>query len=243
MKDVAAARGCFVTGTDTEVGKTLVSAALVHLFGTLGYRSAGFKPVAAGLQKADGQWSNEDVRTLRAASSIAVADDDVGPCQLRAACAPHIAAAMAGRAIDRQGLLQAAVALAARTDWLVIEGVGGFCVPLGDDWSSADLAQDFGLPLLLVVGMRLGCLNHALLTAQAVRARGLKLAGWIANGIDPAMTQAEENLAALRHWLAPAPCLGTIPRLAKGLPAVAATYLNSAAIQAALGPTDLICER
>jgi dethiobiotin synthetase len=242
MNPVTASRGCFVAGTDTEVGKTLVSAALVHLFGTRGYRSAGFKPVAAGLEQVDSQWVNEDVQKLRAASSIELTSDDVGPCQLRVACAPYIAANLESKTIYRQRLLQAATALAARTDWLVIEGVGGFCVPLGDDWSSADLAQDFDLPVVLVVGLRLGCLNHAILAARAIHASGLRLAGWIANGIDPAMAHAEANLATLLQWLAPAPCLGVIPRLAKALPATAATYLNSAALRAALEPTDLICE-
>lgn len=242
MSQLITSRGCFVAGTDTEVGKTLVSAALVYLLGTPGYRSAGFKPVAAGVIDVNGLSVNEDVQTLRAASSIVLSDDDVGPCQLRTACAPHIAGAIEGKLIDRQQLLQAATALAARTDWLVVEGVGGFCVPLGNGWTSADLAVDLDLPVVLVVGMRLGCLNHAILTAQSVRASGLRLAGWIANGIDPAMAHVEENLATLRHWLSPAPCLGVIPRLANALAATAATYLNLAAIQAALESPHLASE-
>lgn len=242
MSQLITSRGCFVAGTDTEVGKTLVSAALVYLLGTPGYRSAGFKPVAAGVIDVNGLSVNEDVQTLRAASSIVLSDDDVGPCQLRTACAPHIAGAIEGKLIDRQQLLQAATALAARTDWLVVEGVGGFCVPLGNGWTSADLAVDLDLPVVLVVGMRLGCLNHAILTAQSVRASGLRLAGWIANGIDPAMAHVEENLATLRHWLAPAPCLGVIPWLANALAATAATYLNLAAIQAALESPHLASE-
>ncbi|MES2877968.1 MAG: dethiobiotin synthase, partial [Pseudomonadota bacterium] len=187
MTTPAPLHGCFVTGTDTDVGKTRISAALLYWLAQQGRLSAGFKPVAAGTSLIDGQWVNEDVRALREASSLTVSDTEVGPFQFEAACAPHIAAALQHRAIDRAAILRAAQVLAARADLLVVEGAGGFCVPLGDDWDSADLACDMNLPVVLVVGLRLGCINHALLTAQAVRARGLKLAGWVGNSVSPAM--------------------------------------------------------
>jgi dethiobiotin synthetase len=230
-------RGCFVTGTDTAVGKTRVSAALVHALAQAGWRSAGFKPVAAGLSDGNGPRVNEDVRLLRDASSIPLLDADVGPCQLEAACAPHIAAALEGRVIERAHLLRAAHGLTGRADWLVVEGVGGFCVPLAEDWDSADLACDLGLPVVLVVGLRLGCLNHALLTAEAVQVRGLTLAGWVANCIDPAFAHAEENVATLRRVLDQgygAPCLGTVPRLGSPDAAAVAKYLSISPLYATL---------
>ncbi|HEV7914607.1 MAG TPA: dethiobiotin synthase [Albitalea sp.] len=228
--------GCFVTGTDTGVGKTRVSAALLHWFAQAGWRSAGFKPVAAGTGIVGDEAVNEDVRALRDASSVAVSDAEVGPLQFSAACAPHIAAALEARSIDRAPLLEAAQALARRVDRLVVEGVGGFCVPLGADWDSTDLARDFGLPVVLVVGLRLGCLNHALLTAEAVRARGLRLAGWVGNGIEPNFANRDDNVATLRHQLGQrhqAPCLGLIPWLASPDPAAVAVHLDDGALRRA----------
>jgi len=133
-------------------------------------------------------------------------------------------------------ILAAAHALAARADALVVEGVGGFCVPLGSDWDTADLAQALGLPVILVVGLRLGCINHALLTAEAVRARGLRLLGWIGNAIDPAMPWIAENIAYLRSRLAQqhgAPCLGLVPWLPSTDAASVAAHLDDAALRAA----------
>lgn len=226
-------RGCFVTGTDTEVGKTRISAGLLHWCAQQGWPSAGFKPVAAGTTLIDGQNVNEDVRALREASSIDLSDAEVGPFQFEAACAPHIAAALQGRTIERAAITRAAHALARRADVLVVEGVGGFCVPLGDDWDSADLACDLRLPVILVVGLRLGCINHALLTAQAVRARGLRLAGWICNAVDAHMPWIDENIACLRERLwrqHQAPCLGLVPRLDRPTPAFVAAHLDAAAL-------------
>lgn len=148
----------FVTGTDTEVGKTYVSAALLHWCTLQGWRSAGVKPVAAGL---DAAGSNEDVQSLRAASSVSLRTDEVGPLQFQAACAPHIAAALEGRTIALAPLVAHVRALAARSDVLVVEGVGGFCVPLGPEGDTADLAVALGYPVVLVVGLRLGCISHA----------------------------------------------------------------------------------
>ncbi|SDO81423.1 dethiobiotin synthase [Rhodoferax sp. OV413] len=220
----------FITGTDTEIGKTRISAALLHWCAQQGWRSAGFKPVAAGLE-ADG--SNEDVQALRAAGSLALSSAEVGPLQFQAACAPHIAAALEGRAIDLPTLVQQARALAARADVLVVEGVGGFCVPLGPDADTADLALSLGYPVVLVVGLRLGCISHALLTAEAIRARGLRLAGWVANTVDPQMAHLQANLDTLCHEFTrrhQAPCLGVVPRLAEPTPAAVAAHLDVAAL-------------
>lgn len=233
---VATLRGCFVTGTDTDVGKTVVSTALLRWFAQQGLRSAGFKPVAAGTSPRDGLVINDDVRALRRASSVVLRYAEVGPCQLTDACAPHLAAAHEGRPIDRPALLRAAQALAGRADMLVVEGAGGFCVPLGPDWDSADLACDFGLPMVLVVGLRLGCLNHALLSAQAIVARGLRLAGWVGSSVDPDMPWRDENVGTLRHELArrhAVPCLGVLPPLKATDMASAATLLDGPALRRA----------
>lgn len=206
--------GFFVTGTDTGVGKTLISAALVHLGAQLGYASAGLKPVASGCDHVGGRLLSEDVALLQAASSVQLPPELVNPYAFAPALAPHIAAAQAGRPIELPVIAAAVKQAQARADFLVVEGVGGFRVPLGPDLDTADLAQLLGLPLVLVVGLRLGCINHALLTAEAIAARGLTLAGWVANGIDPQMAAQQENLHALRERLL-APCLGVVPHQAR----------------------------
>ncbi len=239
MSTTTKLRGCFVTGTDTGIGKTRISAALLHWCNSQGWRSAGFKPVAAGTELINGEQVNDDVMALHRMSSVPLTTSEVGPYQFRAACAPHLAAQLEGRIISHSTVLQAAQLLAARADLLVVEGVGGFCVPLGPDWDSADLAVDLGLPVLLVVGLRLGCLNHALLTAEAISARGLRLAGWVGNRIDPGMPWAEENIASLKHELArrhAAPCFGLVPWLSHAEPAATASYLEHQALRVILQP-------
>ncbi len=201
---------CFVTGTDTGVGKTLVASALLRALGRRGLRVAGMKPVAAGAQWRDGAWRNDDVDALAAAGNVAVGDAQICPYLLRRALAPHIAAQLEGVRLELDVMLGAFESLCARTDAVVIEGVGGFRVPLGPDFDSADLARRLGLPVILVVGLRLGCLNHAALTAEAIEARGLRLLGWVANTIDPQMAEVERNRDSLRRMLA-APCLGHLP--------------------------------
>ncbi|ATE59385.1 dethiobiotin synthase [Thauera sinica] len=227
-----ALRGLFVTGTDTGIGKTRISAALLQAYAKSGARVAGIKPVAAGMEDIGGEHINEDVAILRAAGSIELTAAEAGPCQLEAACAPHAAAALEGRRIEREALLDAVHGLAQRADFLIVEGVGGFRVPFGDDWDSADLARDLGLPVVLVVGLRLGCINHALLTAEAVRARGLRLCGWVANTIDPHMACIPQNLDALARGLGAAPCLGLVPRLPEPAPEAIYPYLNVPALHA-----------
>jgi len=221
--------GYFVTGTDTEIGKTTVTAALIHLALSKGWRSAAVKPVAAGLERVGDTWVNDDVRRLHSAGVQDVREDEVGPLQLRAACAPHIAARLEGRSIERETVLASIGRVAQRVDVLFVEGVGGFRVPLTTGWDTADLAVDLGLPVVLVVGLRLGCINHALLTAEAIRARGLTLAGWVANTVDGDMPFVEDNVQSLQAGLQ-APCWGHVPRLAGAapLPAAAAAHLGAA---------------
>ncbi len=199
----------FVTGTDTGVGKTLVSTALLHTLAARHLRVVGMKPVAAGTQRVDGVDANEDVLALRAASSCRVPPQLDNPVLLPDPVSPHIAAARAGVRIDIDHLVACYRQLAQRADAVVVEGAGGFQVPLSASETGADLAQALGLPVVLVVGLRLGCLNHALLTADAVRARGLTLAGWVANHIDPAMLAQDDNIAFL-HARLQAPLLATV---------------------------------
>jgi dethiobiotin synthetase len=197
----------FVTGTDTGVGKTLVAQALLHRLRERHARVAGMKPVAAGT---DERGRNDDVDALRAVSSIDLPDALLNPYLLRAPVSPHIAARREGVTIEIPRIVAAFDALRARADAVVVEGAGGFRVPLSDTLDGADLAQALRLPVLLVVGLRLGCLNHALVTAEAIATRGLTLAGWIANRIDPGMAEPEANIALLAARL-PAPCLGDVP--------------------------------
>jgi len=186
----------FVTGTDTGVGKTFVACALLRALARRHAKVAGMKPVAAGAL-------NEDTLALRAASTIVVPSELDNPVWLPHALSPHIAAARVGRTITLEPIVAAHEALARLADAVVVEGAGGFLVPLSDTLTGADLAQALGLPIVLVVGLRLGCLNHALLTAEAITARGLVLAGWVANRIDPAMAAVDENIEYLRRRLPP----------------------------------------
>jgi len=218
-------RGCFVTGTDTGVGKTLVACAMLHAFARSGRRVVGMKPVAAGASKAAGEWGSEDVAALAAASNVRAGPRVVNPCLLELPVAPHIAAASAGIAIDLAAIERSFAALRELAEVVVVEGVGGFRVPLTDRTDSADLAVRLGLPVVLVVGMRLGCLNHALLTVEAIAARGVELAGWVANSIDPQMAKRAENVAALRARIA-APLFGEVPFLAPPDPVRAAAALR-----------------
>lgn len=256
-------RGCFVTGTDTEVGKTTVTAGLLHALAQRGLRVAGYKPVAAGAawQAAasgpGGHWHNDDVEALHAASSIELTHSEVCPCLLEEACAPHLAARLEGGRIEPAVLIAGAHRLMPRCDALLVEGVGGFCVPLveadalddaarvaaaapaiGTDWGTDDLAVALDLPVILVVGLRLGCINHALLTAEVVAARGLRLAGWIANRIEPTMPHADLNIDTLARALQlrhEAPLLGVVSYHAPASAAAVAEELRIDAVLDALG--------
>jgi dethiobiotin synthetase len=200
-------QGYLITGTDTGVGKTLATCALLHTARRQGLRALGMKPVAAGT---DSLGHNEDVEAILGAGSVPAARELVNPYCFQAAIAPHIAAAEEARPIGLEPILAAFGQLAAQADRVLVEGVGGFLVPLGPGLDPGDLARRLGLPVILVVGLRLGCLNHALLTAEAIAHRGLHLAGWVANRIDPAMDRWEENREALRSRLG-TPLLGTLP--------------------------------
>ncbi len=201
----------FVTGTDTGVGKTLISCALLHGFSAQGKRVVGMKPVAAGC--ADGD-IHEDVRRLRAASNVPAGPGQINPYCFAPAVAPHLAAQFAGVTIDFVHIVESFTGLAGQADVVIVEGAGGFVVPLNDGQDSADLAAQLGLPIILVAGMRLGCLNHALLTVQAIAARGLTLSGWVANVLDEDMAMLDGNIAALQQRIAP-PLLGMVPHMAK----------------------------
>lgn len=215
----------FVTGTDTGVGKTLVTGALLYAFARQGNRVVGMKPVAAGCEAAPHGLSCEDVEQLRAQSNVAAPPDLVNPYALAPPIAPHIAAEREGVEIDLDVIASSCAALRELADVVLVEGVGGFMVPLDAARDTADLAARLGLPVILVVGMRLGCINHALLTAQAIRLKGLRLAAWVANRIDPAMDAFDETLHALEARLA-APLLGVVPCLAKADPSSIAEFMD-----------------
>ena len=202
--------GCFVTGTDTGVGKTLVSTGLLHALAPHHRRVVGMKPVAAGVVPWGEDWASEDAIALRSASTLSVAPELDNPVLLLDPLSPHIAAERAGVQIDIAAIVRSYQALAAQADAVVVEGAGGFHVPLTDTQTGADLAQALALPVVLVVGLRLGCLSHALLTAEAIRARGLVLVGWVANRVDPEMEAADENIGYLRARLG-VPLLAEVP--------------------------------
>lgn len=212
----------FVTGTDTEVGKTFATCTLLHAARQKGYRAIGMKPVASGI---DHKGRNSDVEKLIAASSYAAPRELVNPYCFEAPIAPHIASVIENRPIEIERIAAAARDLASEADILLVEGVGGFLVPLGEHIDAADLAERLNYSIILVVGLRLGCLNHALLTVEAIRARGLVLAGWIANCIDPDMSCPEENISTLTDML-PAPLLGVLQWQKNADPAVAARHIS-----------------
>ena len=193
---------CFVTGTDTGVGKTLVSVALLHRLAKRYPRVVGMKPVAAGVVRDGDGWASDDVLALRAASTCSVSPGLDNPILLREPVSPHIAAMREGIPIHIDHLVRCYKDLARLADAVVVEGAGGFHVPLSDNTTGADLAQALALPVVLVVGLRLGCLSHALLTAEAIQARGLGLAGWVANRIDPTLQAQADNITWLQHRLA-----------------------------------------
>jgi dethiobiotin synthetase len=214
----------FLTGTDTEIGKTFITCALLHHAQGRGLLAAGIKPVAAGT---DAAGRNDDVENIRAASNVVLAEDILNPYCFQSAVAPHLAAAEEGRTIEFTHIKAACAQAREQSDFLIVEGVGGFRVPLGADGDSADLAVALALPVILVVGLRLGCINHALLSVEAIAARGLQLAGWVANCIDPQMHKQDENLHTLRQLIS-APLLGCVPFTAEGGPAAAAPHLHGA---------------
>jgi len=197
--------GYFITGTDTGIGKTRAACALLAYFSAQGKSVVGMKPVACGDAGAGG-----DVAQLVAASNVAAPRAWVNPYAFASPIAPQLAAEAAGARIEPEAIQRAFTKLQSLAEAVIVEGVGGFCVPLNARQDTSDMAKLIGLPVILVVGIRLGCLNHALLTRQAIDAAGLPLAGWVANLIDPQMLACEENIAALEARLA-CPRLATLP--------------------------------
>jgi dethiobiotin synthetase len=215
-----------VTGTDTGVGKTLVACGLLRAFAARGFKTVGMKPIASGAVVGGNGLVHDDVERLIAAGNVIAPRERVNPYCFAPPIAPHIAAAEAGMKIDLNHIERCFDALAELADVVIVEGVGGFRVPLGPGADTAQLAARLALPVVLVVAMRLGCLNHALLTAEAVAGRGLILAGWVANHLDPQMAAADENVRALETLIA-APLLARIAFTAMPDPAVSAALLDT----------------
>ena len=217
----------FVAGTDTGIGKTHAAQAIIHACRRAGERVAGMKPVASGSEDTGEGLRNQDALDLQYASEPRPSYDLVNPFALEEAVAPHLAALRAGVRLGWAPLDAAFAALRADYDRVVVEGVGGWMVPLAENMSTEDLPRRWQLPVVLVVGVRLGCISHARLTARAIEAHGCELAGWIANVIEPDMPLLDENIDTLRVCL-PAPCLGVLPHGTP--PAEAARYLDLTAI-------------
>ncbi len=223
-------RGFFVTGTDTEIGKTVIAAGVVHALAANGNRVAAMKPVASGAEQTDAGLRNEDALRLIAAANVEARYQDVNPYCFEPPIAPHLAAEEAGTSIRYELIEDAAKVLAAHADALVVEGVGGWQVPLAPDFGIPDLAVRLGLPVLLVVGLRLGCINQARLSVESILASGCKLAGWIGNvaSAEP-MAREAANIGTLKQLL-PVPCLGIVPHLAATAPDAVAQHLDTAAL-------------
>jgi dethiobiotin synthetase len=214
----------FISGTDTGVGKTLISAALIKAAQAAGHTAIGLKPVSAGCELIDGIWQNDDAVQLLAASAGQLSYAQVNPLAFKEAIAPHIAAEHEGVAVHAQTLCEHIKAVPA-AGVTFIEGAGGWLVPLNATETMADIAIGLRTPVILVVGLRLGCINHSLLSAAAIRHAGLPLAGWVANSIDPEMDVLEENIRSIEQRIA-APLLGTVPYMKVTDAARAAACLN-----------------
>lgn len=202
--------GYFITGTDTGVGKTRVSVALLHKLRQQGLRVAGMKPVAAGCEETTAGLRNEDALALQAATSVVLPYETLNPYALAPPIAPHLAARDAALVIGMERILAAYRAITAQADRVIVEGAGGWRVPLNDDQDMGDVAVALGLPVVLVVDIRLGCINQALLSAQAIAARGLPLTGWVANHAQGHYPRSADNIASIEARIG-APLLGVIP--------------------------------
>lgn len=203
-------RSLYVTGTDTGVGKTVASAALLHRLRSAGRSAVGMKPVASGCERTADGWRNDDALRLQAASQPCPAYDDINPYALEMATAPQLAARAMGVRVELAPLLDAHARLTAQCEVVVVEGVGGWAAPLGDGLDQCELPRALALPVVLVVGLRLGCLSHARLTARAIAADGLEFIAWIGSSIDPDFAERDAYVELLREAL-PAPCLGVMP--------------------------------
>ncbi|NIP72393.1 MAG: dethiobiotin synthase [Gammaproteobacteria bacterium] len=220
------APGYFVTGTDTGVGKTAVAAALMRALQRRGLSVAGMKPIAAGCSPTPQGLRNDDALRLQAQDSVELPYDTVNPYAFEPPIAPHVAAAEAGVEIRAARILEAFGSLQAQVECVVVEGIGGWQVPINGRQTTADLARELGLPVVLVVGLRLGCLNHALLTRDAIRSAGVGCAGWVATQIEPGMSRADDILHALQERLG-APLLGAVPYLDPWDPGAFDAYIEA----------------
>jgi dethiobiotin synthetase len=218
-------RSVFIAGTDTGIGKTHAACTLLHALRVAGHTTCGMKPVASGCVETPEGLRNDDALALQSAGSAALPYSLINPVALRDPLSPHLAAAHDGTEISLAPLHRAFEQLIGSHQRVVVEGVGGWLVPLAPGLLAADIAKQWQLPVILVVGLRLGCLNHALLSARAIKADGCRLLGWIGNCIDPHMAALEENLATLRELL-PVPCLGVLPHGVA--PVAAAAHLHAA---------------
>ncbi|WP_068824617.1 dethiobiotin synthase [Pseudomonas sp. BMS12] len=220
----------FVTGTDTEIGKTTIAAGLLHAARQAGLSTAAAKPVASGCEPSAEGLRNSDALALLGECSLVLDYTEVNPFAFAPAIAPHLAAREVGVALTVAALAGPVRHVLGRgADFTLVEGAGGWRVPLAGRESLSDLACELGLPVILVVGVRLGCINHALLSAEAIERDGLRLAGWVANIVDAQTSRLEDNLATLNERL-PAPCLGRVPRLAEATPAAVAAHLRLPAL-------------
>jgi dethiobiotin synthetase len=226
--------GIFVTGTDTDCGKTQVALGLMAALQGCGFTALGMKPIASGCQTGQDGFRSADALALLAQGSRQVPYALVNPYALAPPIAPHIAAGQAGLSIELAPIIAAYRALAEQADWVIVEGVGGWRVPLGPTLSVSDLPMALDLPVVMVTGLRLGCINHSLLPAESIRARGGCLAGWVANHIDPSMLAQEQNLATLAA-LIDAPCLGVVPHLTDPTPDGVAARLRVERLLAGAG--------
>lgn len=206
-------QGYFITGTDTEIGKTLVSCILLHKLAQQGLKVVGMKPVASGARlNAEGVLNNADANELMNHSNVKLDYELINPYCFAPAIAPHVAAAQAGIRIELNKIAQAFHSISAQVDKVIVEGVGGWLVPLNERECVADLALKLTLPVILIVGIRLGCINHALLTYESMHHRGINIIGWIANEVDPKMLNREETIKALQNKMA-IPFMGSVPYL------------------------------
>lgn len=223
-------KGFFITGTDTEIGKTWCSTGVMAKLQLQGYSVVGMKPIASGCSETHEGLRNDDALLLQQQASITIDYDLVNPYHFLPAIAPHIAAEQAGTRIKVGKIVEKYLQLRERANYTIVEGVGGWQVPLNDEEGVAELAQALKLPVILVVGLRLGCINHALLTAESIRANGCQLAGWIANTPAKPMTQQTENIRAIAQRIN-VPLLGVVPHLDKYHPERIAEHLTLSPIK------------
>ena len=215
----------FITGTDTGVGKTRVSCALLYALSNRGLRVAALKPVASGAQQTAQGWRNEDALQLQQGCNVPLSYEDINPYCLQPAIAPHLAAEQAGVSIELPRLQVAHAQLAARADVVVVEGAGGWRVPINAQQYLSAFPESLAMPVVLVVGLRLGCINHAVLSVEAITAGSCRLLGWVGNSIDPDFQPLAANIATLKRCL-PAPCLGVLPYQPQGDAAAGAAHLS-----------------